>query len=243
MRAEQHSVGVALQAYVRRTPADLEALLPLGPTIRLVKGAYNEPASVAFPRKHDVDEQYYQLAGTLLEHTKRGTRPVLGTHDLGLIGRIRARGGASCAARVVRGAHAVRDPHGSAAGPCGRGSPGARADQLRPRVVRLVHAPPRGAAGERVVRPEEPGMNRSLLVLCALAGVPVAAAAQGGKAWPPNSLDRPKPPVVDPGPKRPPVPPPSDAIVLFDGTDLSQGQMRDSTPAKWVVRAGHLEGA
>ena len=91
MRAEQHNVGVALQAYLRRTPADLEALLPLGPTIRLVKGAYNEPASVAFPRKHDVDEQYYQLAGTLLEHTKRGTRPVLGTHDLGLIGRIRAR--------------------------------------------------------------------------------------------------------------------------------------------------------
>ena len=86
-------------------------------------------------------------------------------------------------------------------------------------------------------------MNRSLLVLCALAGVPVAAAAQGGKAWLPNSLDRPKPPVVDPGPERPPVPPPSDAIVLFDGTDLSQWQMRDSTPAKWIVRAGYVEVA
>jgi proline dehydrogenase len=91
MRAERASVGVALQAYLRRTPADLEALLPLAPTVRLVKGAYNEPASVAFPRKRDVDAQYYDLAGTLLAHTSRGARPVFGTHDLGLIARIRAR--------------------------------------------------------------------------------------------------------------------------------------------------------
>ena len=48
---------------------------------------------------------------------------------------------------------------------------------------------------------------------------------------------------MDPGPERPPVPPPSDAIVLFDGTDLSQWQMRDSTPAKWIVRAGYVEVA
>jgi proline dehydrogenase len=88
---ERGNVGVALQAYLRRTPADLEALLPLAPTIRLVKGAYNEPASVAFPRKRDVDAQYYDLAGTLLAHTSRGARPVFGTHDLGLIARIRAR--------------------------------------------------------------------------------------------------------------------------------------------------------
>src|SRR5438128_3291589 len=91
LRAERSNVGVAIQAYLRRTPADLEDLLPLAPTIRLVKGAYNEPASVAFPRKRDVDAQFYQLAGTLLAHTKQGARPVFGTHDLGLIGRIRAR--------------------------------------------------------------------------------------------------------------------------------------------------------
>ena len=91
MRAERSNVGLALQAYLRRTAADLEGLLPLAPTIRLVKGAYNEPASVAFPQKRDVDAQFYQLAGTLLAQTKRGARPVFGTHDLGLIARIRGR--------------------------------------------------------------------------------------------------------------------------------------------------------
>ena len=91
MRAETPHVGVALQAYLRRTPADLETLLPLAPTIRLVKGAYNEAPSVAFPQKRDVDAQYETLAATLLANTARGTRPVFGTHDLGLITRIRAR--------------------------------------------------------------------------------------------------------------------------------------------------------
>jgi hypothetical protein len=61
--------------------------------------------------------------------------------------------------------------------------------------------------------------------------------------WPPNSLDRPRPPVVDPGPARPPVPAPSDAIVLFDGKDLSAWQSQDSTPAQWVVRDGSVEVA
>jgi len=88
-------------------------------------------------------------------------------------------------------------------------------------------------------------MNRSLLVLCALTRLTVAAAAQAGHAWPPNSMDRPKPPVVDPGPERAPVPPPSDAIVLFDGKDLSQWRTGagDSTPAKWIVRDGYVEVA
>jgi len=61
--------------------------------------------------------------------------------------------------------------------------------------------------------------------------------------WPVHSLDRPRPPVVDPGPERPPVPPPSDAIVLFDGKDLSQWRSPDGTPAKWVVRDGYMEVA
>ncbi|PYO95300.1 MAG: DUF1080 domain-containing protein [Gemmatimonadetes bacterium] len=61
--------------------------------------------------------------------------------------------------------------------------------------------------------------------------------------WPVHSMDRPRPPVVDPGPERPPVPPPSDAIVLFDGKDLSQWRSQDSTPAKWLVRDGYAEVA
>ncbi|PYO96165.1 MAG: proline dehydrogenase, partial [Gemmatimonadetes bacterium] len=55
VRAAHASVGVCLQAYLRRTPADLEALLPLAPAIRLVKGAYNESPDVALPKKRDVD--------------------------------------------------------------------------------------------------------------------------------------------------------------------------------------------
>ena len=89
-RAERVNVGVCLQAYLRRTPQDLTALLPLSPAIRLVKGAYNEPADVALPRKKDVDAQYYTLAVRLLDAAATGrATPVFGTHDLKLIDRIR----------------------------------------------------------------------------------------------------------------------------------------------------------
>lgn len=91
-RSVSPQVGVCLQAYLRRTPADLEALLPLSPAIRLVKGAYNEPASVAFPRKRDVDDAYARLADRLLEQAaRRQARSVFGTHDLRLIAAIRSR--------------------------------------------------------------------------------------------------------------------------------------------------------
>ncbi|MBI4422026.1 MAG: proline dehydrogenase family protein [Gemmatimonadetes bacterium] len=94
LRAERDNVGVCLQAYLHRTPADLDTLLPLTPAIRLVKGAYNEPAHLAFPKKADVDAQYFALASRLLEHVPQGARPVFGTHDLGLIARIQARAAA-----------------------------------------------------------------------------------------------------------------------------------------------------
>ena len=90
VRTERANVGVCLQAYLRRTPADLDALLPLRPAIRLVKGAYNEPPHIALPRKADVDAQYFKLAGRLLERVPQGARPVFGTHDLMLMARIRA---------------------------------------------------------------------------------------------------------------------------------------------------------
>jgi len=89
-KAEWSNVGVCLQAYLRRTPADLESLLALAPAIRLVKGAYNEPASVAFPKKRDVDAAYFQLTQRLLAETGRQrVKAVFGTHDLDMIGRIR----------------------------------------------------------------------------------------------------------------------------------------------------------
>jgi proline dehydrogenase len=89
VRAHHERVGVCLQTYLRRTPADLEALLPLAPAIRLVKGAYREAPDVAYPKKHDVDGAFLQLAERLLDHVPAGAFPVFGTHDLRLIERIR----------------------------------------------------------------------------------------------------------------------------------------------------------
>ncbi|HXF94953.1 MAG TPA: DUF1080 domain-containing protein [Gemmatimonadales bacterium] len=72
------------------------------------------------------------------------------------------------------------------------------------------------------------------------AGLLVPAPA-AGQHWPVHSLDRPRPPVVDPGPEGPPPPPPSDAVVLFDGTGLGEWRSTDGGPARWLVRDGYLE--
>jgi len=89
-KAEWPSVGVCLQAYLRRTAKDLDGLLAVAPAIRLVKGAYNEPTDVAFPNKSDVDENYRQLTDRLLaEAARQRAKPVFGTHDLQLIEWIR----------------------------------------------------------------------------------------------------------------------------------------------------------
>jgi proline dehydrogenase len=91
-RAASPRVGVCLQAYLRRTPADLESLLPGGPSIRLVKGAYKEPSARAFPRKQDVDESFFTLATRMLgeEVLRAGALLGIATHDARLIDRLRA---------------------------------------------------------------------------------------------------------------------------------------------------------
>lgn len=82
-------VGIALQAYLKRTMADVERLLPLQPCIRLVKGAYDEPAEIAFRSKVDVDWSYQQLSVRLAGPAGEGkARLCLGTHDSALIERI-----------------------------------------------------------------------------------------------------------------------------------------------------------
>jgi proline dehydrogenase len=90
LRAQGHGpVGLCLQAYLRRTPGDLRSLLPLKPAIRLVKGAYAESASVAFPAKRDTDLAYEHLARSLLDAAVREVAfPVFGTHDTSLLARI-----------------------------------------------------------------------------------------------------------------------------------------------------------
>src|SRR5947209_4200366 len=61
-RARSPRVGIALQAYLYRTEKDIESLIPLGAAIRIVKGAYLEPPAIAFPKKADVDENFYKPA-------------------------------------------------------------------------------------------------------------------------------------------------------------------------------------
>jgi hypothetical protein len=73
--------------------------------------------------------------------------------------------------------------------------------------------------------------------------VSMTTSAQAQGKWPPNSMDRPRPPVVDPGPEHPPVPPPADAIVLFDGKSLSAWAGDSGAPARWTVRDGFMEVA
>jgi proline dehydrogenase len=89
-RATHRNVGVCLQAYLYRTESDIEKLMPLGPAIRLVKGAYSEPSEIAFARKRDVDENFLRLTQRLLSAEARdaGVRAVIATHDRKLIGRI-----------------------------------------------------------------------------------------------------------------------------------------------------------
>lgn len=84
------NVGICLQAYLHRTKDDLSKLLALRPSIRLVKGAYNEPPEVAFPSKQDVDENYFALAKEMLIAKKEGrcVRAAFGTHDVPLIRRL-----------------------------------------------------------------------------------------------------------------------------------------------------------
>ena len=84
------NVGLCLQAYLHRTKDDLSKLLPQRPSIRLVKGAYNEPPEIAFARKRDVDENYFELGKQMLRAKKenRCMRAAFGTHDVALIRRL-----------------------------------------------------------------------------------------------------------------------------------------------------------
>ncbi|MEX2284780.1 MAG: proline dehydrogenase family protein [Gemmatimonadota bacterium] len=90
---DQHSnVGLCIQAYLHRTPKDLEHLIKSTTAIRLVKGAYRESADVAIQSKKDVDEAYMKLATRLLEETATGREvgapPAFATHDLNMLNRI-----------------------------------------------------------------------------------------------------------------------------------------------------------
>ena len=85
-------IGIALQAYLYRTKDDVESLVPLGSAIRMVKGAYLEPASIAYPKKADVDDNFYALSCRLMAEDARRAGGLLhmATHDPVLADRLTA---------------------------------------------------------------------------------------------------------------------------------------------------------
>jgi len=91
VRRDYQNVGICMQSYLFRTEEDLEALLPLKPMIRLVKGAYRESAEIAWPKKSDVDDAFMARASRLLEATRDDpdVRVAFGTHDERMIDGIR----------------------------------------------------------------------------------------------------------------------------------------------------------
>jgi proline dehydrogenase len=93
VRSVNPSSGVVIQAALRRSAADVDRLIGEGAPVRLCKGAYNEPAAVAFPTKAEVDQSYVALMERLL---RAGVGPALATHDARIIDRaiqlVRAEG-------------------------------------------------------------------------------------------------------------------------------------------------------
>lgn len=82
LHADFPELRLACQAYLRRTPTDLQMMANLKPRVRLVKGAYAEPETVAFQKKREIDAQYAFLTDWLFQ---QGTDPALATHDGKLI--------------------------------------------------------------------------------------------------------------------------------------------------------------
>jgi proline dehydrogenase len=85
--AQYRNVGVVIQSYLRRSADDIEMLNRMGARVRLCKGAYKEPETVAFPEKSDVDANYVRLLERLLQH---GNYPGIATHDEKMIAATRA---------------------------------------------------------------------------------------------------------------------------------------------------------
>ena len=112
VRAEYGNVSAVVQAYLRRNDADVEALCAAGYAIRLVKGAYQEPAEVAYPAKSDVDAAYVRQAQRMLRATQEtGAYAQFGTQDPRMVAAAReyaAAHGIPNAAWEVQFLHGIR---------------------------------------------------------------------------------------------------------------------------------------
>jgi proline dehydrogenase len=91
LHATYSNLACVVQSYLRRTAQDVERLIEIGATVRLCKGAYREPPTIAFPDKRDVDGSYARLVDRLLsaDALAHGVYPAFATHDERLIGRVR----------------------------------------------------------------------------------------------------------------------------------------------------------
>ena len=86
LRRDYNNTGIVIQSYLYRSEKDLQELFEMGARIRLCKGAYNEPASVAFPKKSDVDKNFIKLMQMLLAS---GIYHGIATHDSKIIAETR----------------------------------------------------------------------------------------------------------------------------------------------------------
>jgi proline dehydrogenase len=77
------TLGIVIQSYLKRSESDIRNLVPLGPRVRLCKGAYKEPSTIAFARKKDVDKNYLHLLSILFskDALEKGAYPEVATHD------------------------------------------------------------------------------------------------------------------------------------------------------------------
>lgn len=82
LRKNYDNVGIVLQAYLRRTEDDVKEAISRGDRVRICKGAYKEPESVAWPRMDDIRESYKRCAHLLLA---KGNYPAIATHDESLV--------------------------------------------------------------------------------------------------------------------------------------------------------------
>ena len=176
--------GVVIQAMLRRSEGDVAKLIAMKARVRLCKGAYLEPPSVAFPDKADVDQNYVTLMERLLA---AGNYPGIATHDQAIIAHARRfvrresiarRAGSSSRCSTASGG--ISSTSWSARRP-----PDAGLCAVRDAVVPLSHAPARGAAGQHRVhsRQRRQGVRAPLVTEVTLAGYMAKherAAAFGG---------------------------------------------------------------
>lgn len=92
LRQTYDNVGIVIQAYLYRSPSDVKTLIEAGAPVRLCKGAYKEPSTLAFPKKADVDQSMVDLMHMLLgeKARKNGAYLAMATHDEKLIAATQA---------------------------------------------------------------------------------------------------------------------------------------------------------